>query len=62
MDAVVNKPLRNSRWTREAVTDDGHAAVVYPTERDIEISISISPAGTRSCDDSFSAGTTGRAL
>ena len=37
MDAVVKKPLRNSRWTREAVTDDGHAVVVYPTERDIEI-------------------------
>ncbi len=37
MDAVVKKPLRNSRWTRDAVTDDGHAVVVYPTDRDIEI-------------------------
>ncbi len=37
MDAVVKKPLRNSRWTRDAVTDAGRAVVVYPTERDIEI-------------------------
>ncbi len=37
MEAVVKKPLRNSRWTREAVTDAGRAVVVYPTERDIEI-------------------------
>lgn len=28
---------RNSRWTREPVTDDGQAVVVHPTERDIEI-------------------------
>src|ERR1700730_19328271 len=37
MDAVVNKTRRNSRWTREPVTDDGRAVVVYPTQRDIEI-------------------------
>jgi Replication-relaxation len=37
MDAVVKKPLRNSRWTRDAATDDGRAVVVYPTERDVEI-------------------------
>src|SRR5579864_5426580 len=27
---------RNSRWTREPVTDAGRAVVVYPTDRDIE--------------------------
>jgi hypothetical protein len=37
MDTIVNKPLRNSRWTREPVTGDGRAVVVYPTDRDIEI-------------------------
>jgi hypothetical protein len=37
MDAVVEKSSRNSRWTRDAVTDDGRAVVVYPTDRDIEI-------------------------
>lgn len=37
MDAVAEKLPRNSRWTREAVTDDGRAVVVYPTDRDIEI-------------------------
>jgi hypothetical protein len=37
MDAVVSKSSRNSRWTREPVTDDGRAVVVYPTDRDIEI-------------------------
>jgi hypothetical protein len=37
MDALVKKPLRNSRWTRDPVTDDGRAVVVYPTERDVEI-------------------------
>lgn len=37
MDAIAEKQTRNSRWTREPVTDDGRAVVVYPTERDIEI-------------------------
>ncbi len=37
MDATPQKQSRNSRWTREPVKDDGHAVVVYPTERDIEI-------------------------
>jgi hypothetical protein len=37
MDAVVEKSSRNSRWTRDAVTDDGRVVVVYPTDRDIEI-------------------------
>ena len=37
MDALVKKPRRNSRWTRDAVIDDGRAIVVYPTDRDIEI-------------------------
>jgi hypothetical protein len=37
MDAVAEKSPRNSRWTRDAVTDDGRAVVVYPTDRDIEI-------------------------
>jgi hypothetical protein len=37
MDAVVEKSLRNSRWTRDAVTDHGRAVVVCPTDRDIEI-------------------------
>ena len=32
---VANR--RNSRWTREPVTDDGQPVVVHPTERDIEI-------------------------
>ena len=37
MDAIVNKPTRNSRWTREPVAADGRAVVVYPTDRDVEI-------------------------
>jgi protein involved in plasmid replication-relaxation len=37
MDAIVAKSPRNSRWTREAVIDDGRAVVVYPTDRDFEI-------------------------
>jgi len=37
MDAIVKKPIRNSRWSREAVRDDGRAVVVYPTDRDLEI-------------------------
>src|SRR5271165_7682125 len=37
MDARVDKQIRNSRWTREPVSDAGRAVVVYPTERDIEI-------------------------
>jgi hypothetical protein len=37
MDAIVKKPLRNSRWTREPVAADGRAVVVYPTDRDVEI-------------------------
>jgi hypothetical protein len=37
MDAVRDKPTRNSRWTRDPVVDAGRAVVVYPTERDIEV-------------------------
>src|SRR5579862_5605673 len=38
MDAVVPKPKRNSRWSREPVVGRaGSAVAVYPTERDIEI-------------------------
>src|ERR1700686_4839862 len=37
MDAVLKKRSRNSRWSREPVTDDGQAVVVIPTDRDIEI-------------------------
>jgi hypothetical protein len=37
MDAVTEKLRRNSRWTRDPVSDDGRAVVVHPTDRDIEI-------------------------
>jgi len=38
MDSLTTPArLRNSRWTRDAVTDDGRAVVVYPTDRDVEI-------------------------
>jgi hypothetical protein len=37
MDAVAGQSVRNSRWTREPVTEHGRAVVVYPTERDVEI-------------------------
>jgi protein involved in plasmid replication-relaxation len=38
MDAVVYKPKRNSRWSREPVIHRaGSAVAVYPTERDIEV-------------------------
>src|ERR1700704_5512953 len=37
MDALSNKLKRNSRWTREPTWSGDQAAVVYPTDRDIEI-------------------------
>jgi hypothetical protein len=38
MDALPNKPTRNSRWSRDPVTDSaGAPRAVYPTARDIEI-------------------------
>jgi hypothetical protein len=37
MDAVAGQSVRNSRWTREPVTEHGRAVVVYPTERDVAI-------------------------
>ena len=38
MDAIVKKPVRNSRWTRDPViAGPARAIAVYPTERDIEI-------------------------
>jgi hypothetical protein len=37
MDAIVKKPRRNSRWTRDAVTNNGRVIAVYPTDRDIEV-------------------------
>jgi hypothetical protein len=36
MDAIVNKPLRNSRWSRDPVAGRAGSAVL-PTERDIAI-------------------------
>jgi hypothetical protein len=38
MDALtVHKKSRNSRWTRDPVSDDGQAVAVCPTDRDVEI-------------------------
>src|SRR6266849_5640486 len=38
MDVLtVHKKSRNSRWTRDPVSDGGQAVAVYPTDRDIEI-------------------------
>ena len=38
MDAIVDKPHRVSRWSRDPVLDaKGAPVVVQPTERDIEI-------------------------
>src|ERR1700704_51851 len=37
MDALSNKLKRNSRWTRDPVNVGQRVAVVYPTDRDIEI-------------------------
>ena len=37
MDARIETPRRNSRWTRDAVINEGRPVAVYPTERDIKI-------------------------
>jgi hypothetical protein len=34
---AATRAARNSRWTRDPVTDDGRAVVVHPTDRDVEI-------------------------
>jgi hypothetical protein len=37
MSIASQKLKRNSRWTRDPVTDDGRTVVVHPTDRDVEI-------------------------